>query len=312
MMKKLSIGLLFWLCFSSLHAFTIDEIPDEFYVSQHWVSYTTGFDIETKTQKLGTLYRRASAYLAYDLYDPFSQNLASARARFSSQGAYFDVTDYAGQLLGTVEEQIYTYFPSFTIYANGVHKAARTEMNFWGTSFTVSDVITGQEIAVMSRPFFRSKNDWTINISNRKLLKDRNIDAKLFLIVIAFQCDQEYWQQQDKNNSLRKNTVGQDTPVHKVQNSGQQDLQKTIQALSTNEDLNQVNLLSETELEAITKQLDTDYQAYVKAHENNDTNSVGKLDDFMSFCRERMQSNLTPLSEKKAILYLLKTRVGIA
>lgn len=308
-MKKIAMGLLFWLSFSSLQAFTIDDIPDEFYVNQHWISYTTSFDIESKTQKLGSLYRKIfSLFLTYELYDPSNAVLATAQARFFSLGAYFDVKNSDGNLLGTVEEKIFTFFPSFTIYSDGVNKLAQAEMNFWGTTFTVYDAATGQEIALMSRPFFRLKNDWTIKIMNRELLKARNIDAKLLMIVLAFQGDQEYWmQQQQQQQQNNRNLKSAASTKANIQTAEQQ-----INLLANAQDSNQNKLPTKATLERIAKKLDSDYQKQVSSHvaEQSAENNSEKLDGFINFCREKIASEQTPLSEKKAIVYLLQKRMG--
>ena len=34
------------------------QLPDEFYVTERWLSWTTTFDIETKAEKLGTVHRK--------------------------------------------------------------------------------------------------------------------------------------------------------------------------------------------------------------------------------------------------------------
>ena len=70
-MKAMIYGCILWVSLlSASYAFTVDELPNELYLTQHWVSYTTSFDIETKTKKLGTLYRRIlSLALTYDFYD---------------------------------------------------------------------------------------------------------------------------------------------------------------------------------------------------------------------------------------------------
>ena len=213
-----------------------------------------------------------------------------------SLGAYFDVKNSEGNLLGTVEEKIFTFFPSFTIYSDGVNKLAQAEMNFWGTTFTVYDAATGEEIALMSRPFFRLKNDWTIKIINRELLKARNIDAKLLMIVLAFQGDQEYWIQQQQQNNIRNLKSSASTKVNI------QAAQEQINVLASDQDSNQNELPTKATLERIAKQLDSDYQ--------NAENNSEKLDGFINFCREKIASEKTTGPEKKAIVYLLQKRMG--
>jgi uncharacterized protein YxjI len=303
-MKKIaSACLLFLSCFSNAYALSVDELPNEMYLTQHWISHTTSFDIETKTQKIGTLYRRFfSIPLHYDFYDYHDNLLTTARARFFSIGAHFDVYDANKHTLGSVEEQIFTFFPALTIYSpNGV-KLAYAESNFWGTQFTVYDTLTDKSIATMSRPFFRIKNDWTLTLKHKNLITERNLDPSLLLTVLAFQGDREYWEQQHQQNDIaqgyyysRKLSSQNPTPQEKV-----------TRCLS-NIDFNNVPRLENAELEALMVSLEQDYQVQINPA-STPTSTQAKIDSFVDFCLDRVNSEQTTPETKKAILYLLEQR----
>ncbi|MBI2784911.1 MAG: hypothetical protein HYX60_00810, partial [Legionella longbeachae] len=147
---KNAIAILFSLLISinSSFAMTNTEIPDEFYINEHWISLTTSYDIETKTQKLGTLYRKFfSLLLTYEFFDPFDNKIAYARSKFFSLTAHFDVYDNNDNLLGAADEKLFAFFPSFDIWArDGYTKLAKANMNFWGTTFTIYDPATDKEM----------------------------------------------------------------------------------------------------------------------------------------------------------------------
>src|SRR5258708_35511011 len=156
-MKKIIVTLFSLFIFiSSNAAYSNDEVPNEFNITEHWISLTTSFDIETKTHKLGTLYRKfLSLLLTYEFFDPFDNKMATARSKFFSFTAHFDIYDSNDRLLGVAEERLFSFFPTFDIYASDAStKLAKAAMNFWGTTFTIYDPATDQEMAIMHRSFF--------------------------------------------------------------------------------------------------------------------------------------------------------------
>ncbi len=312
-MKKMIYGCLIWACLlSTSYAFTVDELPNQLYLTQHWVSYTTSFDIETKTKKLGTLYRRIlSLPLTYDFYDNTNHLLTTAKAKFFAITAQFDVYDDKENKLGSVEEKFFTFLPSFTIYSPEYVKLARAEMNFWGTTFTVYDILTDTPIAVMSRPFFRIKNDWTINFKNKDLLVERNIDVGLFLTTLAFQGDREYWDQQNSNNNVRAASVQDNaTPPQEGDDVNEAVKEKVAARIVELNNLDDVPLIEPAQMETLAIKLESDYQAQLNDLAAN-PEAKDSFNGFVDFCLNLVQSDEVNPSEKKAILYLLQLRLGL-
>jgi hypothetical protein len=194
MMKKIySFALIFFLV-STCFAKDIRQVPDDFQITQHWLSLTTAFEIHDHHEKLGSLYRRLiSANLYYDFYDDKDEFQANARARIFGIRMIFDVFDQNQQIIGIVREKLFSFFPSFSLHAPDNTPLAEASLNFWGTRFTIYDVSSHQEMAHMTRSLFRVKNDWEVHISNRPLFEARGINPYLFLTALAFQGDQEYW-----------------------------------------------------------------------------------------------------------------------
>lgn len=293
---------------NSSFAIESNDIPDQFNITEHWISLTTSYDIETKTRKLGTLYRKFFSFLlTYEFFDPFDNKLATARARFFSFTAHFDVYDNRDNLLGMAEEKFFTFFPTFDIYGrDGSTKLARASMNFWGTTFTIYDPLTEREMAQMHRPFFRLKNDWTISITNRQLLNQKNIDFRLLMTVLAFQGDKEYWDSM-QNNSLKQAVVNADKAAE-ISPSQIKLINEKVDLLSKNEGLGNVEKPDEKSLEAVAKELESDYNS---THVEDDATRTAqeKANDFTDYCLNLVQSNAVSDSKKKAILFLLKMRL---
>ncbi len=310
-MKKIIYACLIWASLLNLsYSFTISELPNKLYLTQHWVSYTTSFDIETKTKKLGTLYRGVLLFpLTYNFYDNTNHLLTTAKARFFAITAQFDVYDDKNTKLGSVEEKFLTFLPSFTIYSPDYEKLARAEMNFWGTTFTVYDTLTDTPIAVMSRPFFRIKNDWTIDFKNKDLLLQRNIDVGLFLTTLAFQGDREYWEQQRNNNNVRTATA-EDNPASSQKDTVDEAIKNKVKARIAELNWSDVPLMEQGQLETLSATLENDYNAQV----NETATHAGpkdQVDGFVDFCLNLVQSDRLTPADKKAILYLLQLRLGI-
>lgn len=294
----------------SAFALSNTEIPDEFYIKQHWISHTTSFDVETKTQKLGTLYRRFFSFLlTYDFYNNFDEKLATARSKFFSFTAHFDVYDQNDQLLGIAEEKMFTFFPSFMIYGSDAStKLATAKMNFWGTKFTIYDPISDKEMGVMSRSFFRLKNDWTIKVTNRALFNEKQMDARVLMTVLAFQGDRESWEQQDNNNKNLRSALSSAAPSANETKLQTQPLLEKIAFISKNQGLESQAIPDPKILESVANELQNDYDTNKGVDDSNDS-SQEKINHFSEFCFNLVQSNAVSVSKQKAILYLLKLRL---
>lgn len=315
-MNKLLVTLLsFFIFINSSFALSNAEIPDEFSVTEHWISLTTSFDIETPTRKLGTLYRKFFSFLlTYEFFDPLDNKLATARAKFFSFNAHFDVYDTNDHLIGVAEEKIFTFFPTFNIYANDAStKLARAKMNFWGTAFTIYDPETNQPIATMHRPFFRLKNDWTISITNRSLFMQKNIDPRVLMTVIAFQGDRENWKrEQDKRDSDNNNIHAARALSDQSTDVTPEQLKmvlKNINAISKKEGLTTLKEPPQDSLDAIANELENNYNDIQASDDENET-SQEKMSRFTNYCLNLIQSDTVPGEKKQAIIYLLKMRLA--
>ncbi|HHF7373514.1 hypothetical protein [Legionella bozemanae] len=308
-MKKI-IAILFssLMIINISFAFGNTEIPDEMYIKEHWISLTTSYDIETKTRKLGTLYRKfLSLLLTYEFFDPFDNKLAYARSKFFSLTAHFDVYDNYENFIGSADEKLFAFFPTFDIYGqDGYTKLAKASMNFWGTTFTIYDPVTDKEMATLYRPFFRLKNDWTFNITNRALFNQKEIDSRVLMTVIAFQGDREYWESNNQNY-LRAITK-KSTQANEVTSEQINELLEKITTVSKQEGLENIGNPAPKIMDAIASELEESYKKLHAPDESTQT-SKEKLAAFSEYCLSLAQSNALTHKKRKAILFLLKTRL---
>lgn len=299
-MKRIVISLLFLLLAVNANSAQLNSsFPSDISIREHWISLTKSYDIETNTHKLGTLYRRFfSLLLTYDFYDPNNVNTLSAKARFFSFGAHLDLYEPSGEIVGSVEEKIFNFFPTFEIYARDLStRLARAEMNFWGTKFYIYDPATNREMAIMSRSFFRFKNDWTIHVTNPVLLEQKNIDPRVLMTVLAVQGEIEDWQKEQRNkNSLAKATAFES----KTASQASQAL--TALAQSKTDNAAQAN---QDELEALANELDQGFNALNLGEQNNKE----RIQAFTAYCENLMQTPGMPVEKKNAIATLLKLRL---
>lgn len=121
--------------------------------------------------------------------------------RWFTWPSIFDVTDAEEQPIGRIEEKYSWFLPTFQFITPSNFIQAEASLNFWGTIYTVVDPSSEEIIATMSRSFFRFKDDWTINIHNRNIFSQKEIDFRMFVVVMAFQSDRDAWRRQI--NSLR-------------------------------------------------------------------------------------------------------------
>jgi uncharacterized protein YxjI len=314
MKKTITILLSFFIYISSSVVFAAEipnRIPDEMYITEHWVSLTTSYDIDTRTQRLGTLYRKFFSFmLTYDFYDPFANKIAYARSKFFSWTAHFDVYDNNENFLGAADERLFSFFPTFDVYArDGYTKLATASMNFWGTTFYIYDPATNQKMAYMTRSFFRLKNDWTFHVSNRALFDQKGIDPRVLMTVTAFQGDREYWESQNENSLRGIANTKNSGPVSDVSRQQLNALLEKVAAVSRQEGFDNEQAPDEKTVVAVANELENGYRQSPLADTSTQT-SQEQIVAFTDYCLNLVQSNTLADSKKKTILFLLKTRLS--
>ena len=283
-------------------------IPDEVFVHDNWIGLMKSYTIETSSQKLSTLNKRLlNLRLGYDLYDPQDIKIASAVAKVNSTGVYLDIYDPYNIHLGAVDEQIFAFFPSFIVLAgDSTTKLARAEINFWGTKFYIYDPDTNEEMAVMSRAFFRIKNNWTINVTNRHLLDQKNIDSRVLMTVFALQSEITDWQRNNYDDITVRTFNAKQKPY---QSNEFKILSQKINALRLQQGLDKVEKPSDANLEALADELEQAFMVENPAINNHHQTTQERMDAFTSYCLTLASSKDVSETKKKAILTLLNLRI---
>lgn len=190
-------------------------LPTQFYVKERFFALTTVFDIKTTENNLGCVYRKFFTWTPeYHLEDVYGVFQAKARMRFLSLFVVFDVSDAQEKPLGTINEKFTWIYSTFDIVSPEKKVLAEATLNFWGTKWVVRDPIYNQVIATLSRPFLRLTNNWTVEILDSALISENKIHPHLFLTLMAFQVDREYWREIQESKKFFKSQIEGRALVH--------------------------------------------------------------------------------------------------
>lgn len=313
----LAVLLSLVLCVNTGNAATTIQVPNQFVVSQHWISLATYFDINANKQSIAALYRKiVKSRLLYDLLDANGDNLAETQAKFDTANANFYIYDTNEIFLGSAEEPLYVFFPTFTVYGKSrTNKLAVAKMNFWGTTFTLLDSTSDKEFAVMTRPLFRDTNDWNVKITNKTLFDRLGINPKVFLTVVALQGDREYWRR--GNSTSQQNAL---IPCEQISTTNETILPSDISPNQFNALLEQINLIGAQQslilattpdpvaVESLANELEANYLSTLSPNDLQLTN-MERFTGFTNYLLKLLASDRVPVSRKQLIWYLLKLRL---
>lgn len=177
-------------------ASAITRLPEQFHVTERFLSITTTFDITTEVEKFAVARKRFfSLATTYDLEDALNQPIAVARSRFFAWGTVADVVDPEGNKIGWIEEELFRLLPwaEYRVFNSLNQIVAIAKMNFWGTTFELYHPDNATEVyATISRPFLRVFRDyWTVDIKNPNAFEEGLIDPRLLMILAIYQTDKE-------------------------------------------------------------------------------------------------------------------------
>jgi len=312
---------------SSAFAFDLEK---KMFLNQHVLSYTTSYEVSSQDKRLGTIYRRFfSLNTKYDFYDTKKQLISSAHSRFFTFGAHFDIyDDTETNILGTVEEKIFSFFPTFDLYAKDGTRLGQAKMNFWGTNFTLyGDMGNTHVLAIMSRSFWRWKHDWAIDVKDMAHLKAKNIDPRFLMTVLAIQGDQEDLARRRQQEAARKrreedykqrqeevHRYRQNHDYHNLQSRQlaqvsplAQSMQTKIKDFIQQEESIPATTMDEESLDALSRRLDAGYQ---HLYATSSLSSEAETEQFVDYCLNEARAPGTTLETKKAILDLLQKRIS--
>ncbi len=181
--------------FTSMFASVFEPMPAKFTITEKPNSWVPTFDISTDQFKLGKLYRNfVNPSLEYEFCDFQDTLLVKARMRWIMKGPEFDFFDANDNLIGIMEERLFTFFPTLDIISPIGERLASAKLNFFGNIYTFSDPMTNQTIATLSRPFMSLRVFWTLELVDDALFSQKGIDPVMFILATSLQTDRDNWQ----------------------------------------------------------------------------------------------------------------------
>lgn len=173
-------------------AATESVIPSQFILQQDWFARTKTFEMKSEQGKLGTVHRTFSDLLpSYVLYGPQGEIRAKATMRYCSWGPIFDLTDGADLPLGRIDNCIAG--SQFELVRPNGQIVAVAGLNLWETKYTIRASHDQHTIALLSREFFRSIEEWKIQIKDLAALSYEEIHPDVFTLMVAIQSDLDSW-----------------------------------------------------------------------------------------------------------------------
>ncbi|MBA3957308.1 MAG: hypothetical protein H0X51_02775 [Parachlamydiaceae bacterium] len=188
------------------------QVPNQFHIKHKEHNWVSVFEMGSKQYRLGMVKRKLiSLTPEYNFYDNNDRLQATAKIRFFSFGAIFDVTDADDEPLGIVEEKTSWGCPKFILCSASGEIVAHATRNFWRTRYILLSPLTNEPIAELSCSFIGS-SDWMVTLYVPEAFKDQRIDPRLFLITMALQTDLKTWEfardAYNKQENAEKRSVG--------------------------------------------------------------------------------------------------------
>jgi hypothetical protein len=200
-----------WILFlfaATIASAQITRLPNEFQITERFLSLTSTFDVSTDVLTFATATKRFfSLTTCFDLIDGNNVPQASANSRFFSWGTVADVTDSKGDKIGWIEEEIFRLIPwsEYRVFNAFNQIVAVARMNFWGTDFELYPPNDPSHIyATINRPFIRCfRDNWTVKILDESAFETGAIDPRLLVMLAIYQTDK------DNRDRMRNQIINQ-------------------------------------------------------------------------------------------------------
>lgn len=239
----------------------------------------------------------------YELFDVKNNKLTTVNYSYTSTNDHFDIYDVDGALLGATDEFLYRYYPMFNLYqGNSNLPIAKAQMNFWGTRFSIVDPQTQQEMAEMTRSYFRKSSYWKFAVTNNQLFDSKHIDSRLLMTAVTIQTDPVLTRTSHQSNFKKGLVKSATKPANAVDN----EILAHIKAVQAKLGL-EIGNVDLTELNAVANKLDLGFSKEYPDSLTMEQNE--RLNLFVHYCLDRAESNQTAFTEKKAILYMLLNQI---
>ncbi len=196
------------LFLASFSLFSITRLPEEFTVTERFLSLPATFDIETDLEPFAVATKKIfSAATSFDLKDLEGRLLATSESRLLSWITIAHVADPDGQKIGLLEEEYFKIIPwaEYRIFDADDTLKAVAKMNLWGTVFKIYHPDDPTHLyATISRPLIRIYRDcWKVKILDYTIFEQRIIDPRLLVMLAVYQTNS------DNRNRLKKEIFDQ-------------------------------------------------------------------------------------------------------
>ena len=187
---------LLFLIIPALFFGKISPLPNEFFVIERFLSFSSAFDITTELEPFAVARKELFSFTSsFELVDRNECLLASSSSRFFSWGMIADVMDPEGRDIGRIEEEVFRIFPwcEYKVFNETNQLVAIARMDFLGTEFEIFPPSNEKEVyATISRPLFRFFRDyWTVKINDLKVFEENLIDPRILIILAIYQSDKD-------------------------------------------------------------------------------------------------------------------------
>jgi hypothetical protein len=261
-----------------------ENTVEDFWINEKAFTWATTFEIETKTQSVGYVYQKIFSFMPeYHLIDFDNTLWARARMKFWSIDFCFEIFDDKSELLGSLKQEDYWIFPTFTIISPSGKKLAEVVLNFWGSKYTISDYNDGHLIATITRPYFRLTTDWYVHINDPLAISKSNIHPHAFLTLAVLQVDCKRWadfgkQQKSSQTTQAKSLSGS---LHRLKETVRE-VESTLSGIEpSDEDFQMIESLTEK-------------SSFIKAST-----------DYISYLRDLLTSDQLTQQQKKALCLMV-------
>lgn len=174
----------------------VSRLPEEFYVTERYLSLASTFDVASDVEWMGAASKRIVAWTpTFDLANQRKEPLATATARFFVWGTVADIVDPEGKEIGCIEEELWRILPwaEYRVFDATKRIIAIAKMDFWGTEFDLHDPLDSSRIfAKISRPWVHLFRDsWSVKILDRSVFDSMQFDPRLLVFLAILQTDKD-------------------------------------------------------------------------------------------------------------------------
>lgn len=245
--------------------------------------------------------------LMYELLDMENKTLASVDYSYDMTKDHFEIYDANHLKLGATNEYLFRFYPEFYVYQKDSQTpSVRGEMNFWGTTFSIYDIETGNQFAQMTRSYWRKANYWHFNVTDNDLFKTIHFDPALLTSVIAIQTDAWLYQTSHSASLTGVNALSDNNNKGAAMVRVRQQAFERVKEAQLKLGMQQPSEQPAEVFERVEKKLAKDF-----ANTHSTVNQLSKkasFELFLQYCLDCLESDQLSDEEKQTLLLMLQKR----